>query len=135
MARTDQRSIPITLLVIAIALVAARAASYFAQKPEQDLVKWTSLDAVRSADQLVLLYFPGGDDDRLADEVFRNAELANDINTRFVPIRVDDDRLHQRFQVRTLPTILIVEPNGNERARMEGFRSREEFEKVLETVR
>ena len=79
-------------------------------------------------------------------EVFQNPLVAKAINERFIAIRVVDrqqeegrnapevEQLQQRFGVRGFPTVVFVDRTG-ERARMEGFRGREEFERVMESVR
>jgi thiol:disulfide interchange protein len=80
-------------------------------------------------------------------EVFRDAELAAVINDRFIPVRIVDrqreegrntpriEDLQRRYSVRGFPTVVIAEGAGAERARMEGFRGRDEFERLMESVR
>lgn len=139
-SRSDQRAIPLALIAIVFVLLAARTASHFVKAaPNGDLVHWVSLDAVPPTNKTILLYFTAeacAGCDMLDAEVFGNADLARDINERLVPVRLAGQAdLQQRYNVRTFPTLVFVDPSGAERARMEGFRGREEFERVMESVR
>jgi len=157
MARTDQRALPVALFVIALALVAARFALPL-MKGKGDAVKgggiqWLTpeegLRLAAASEKPVLFDFTAewcGPCHILEAEVFRNPAIAKDINERFIPIRVVDrrreegrnapqvDELQQRFAVRGFPTVVFAGPGG-ELARMEGFRGRSEFERVMESVR
>ena len=156
MARTDQRSIPLVLFVIAVALVAARVVVPLMKKdaPKSDVaVQWlTPAEGMRVAaasDKPILFDFTADwcrPCHMLDAEVFRNPAIARVINERFIPIRVVDrqqeegrnapevDQLQQRFAVRGFPTVVFADRSG-ERARMEGFRGRAEFERVMESIR
>lgn len=156
MARTDQRAIPIALFVIALVLVAARIAVPLLKNDTPkggDAVRWLAPDEglrlASTTDKPILLDFTADwctPCHILDAEVFRNPAIARQINERFIPIRVTDrrreegrnapevDELQQRFVVRGFPTVVFADRTG-ERARMEGFRGREEFERVMESVR
>jgi len=155
MARTDQRAIPIALVAIALALVAARIAVSFTKSdvPRGAGIHWLTpeegLSLASSTNKPILYDFTAEwcqPCHMLDAEVFQKPEIARDVNERFIAIRVIDRRreegrnppdvqeLQQRFGVRGFPTIVFAD-GGGERARMEGFRGREEFERVMESVR
>jgi thiol:disulfide interchange protein len=156
MARTDQRAIPIALFIIALVLVAARIAVPLMKRDAPragDAVQWLALDEglrlASTSDKPVLLDFTAdwcAPCHILDAQVFRNPDIARKINERFIAIRVTDrrreegrnapevDELQQRYAVRGFPTVVFADRTG-ERARMEGFRGREEFERLMESVR
>ena len=155
MARTDQRAVPLILIAIVFALLAARTASRFVKpKTNGGAVQWVAVEeGVRRAaasSRPIMLFFTAewcGPCHMLEEQVFANAEVAREINERVVAVRVLDrkreegrnsevvDQLEQRYTVRGFPTLVFVDANGAERARMEGFRPAEEFERVLESIR
>jgi thiol:disulfide interchange protein len=156
MARTDQRALPIALLVAALVLIAARVAIPLLKSDAPKSaggIQWlTPAEGLRlaAASNKPILF------DFTADwcqpchvldaEVFANPAIAREISERFIPIRVVDrrqeegrnapevDQLQQRFGVRGFPTVVFADRAG-ERARMEGFGGREQFERVMESVR
>lgn len=156
MARTDQRAIPIALILIALGLVAARAIVALAQREApagatgvQWLTPEEGLRLASTSGKPVLFDFTADwcQPCHILDaEVFRNPAIARTINERFIAIRVVDrrreegrnapevDELQQRFGVRGFPTVVFAD-RGGERARMEGFRGRDELERVMESVR
>jgi thiol:disulfide interchange protein len=156
MERNRQRALPLALIAIAALLVAARIGSSVL-KPKAtnaNLVQWVSFDeAVQlaaSSNKLILFDFtadwcsPCHD---LDAEVFANPQLAREINASFIPVRIVDreqeegknapvvEELQRRFAVRAFPTIVFADAAGAERGRMEGFRAREEFQRVMERMR
>lgn len=162
MARTDlvdprrQRSLPLGLLVIALLLLLARIAWQVWQPEDanRDLVRWvTPEEAERiaaTAPRPMLLDFTAAwcaPCDRLDEEVFRNPEIAAEINERFLPVRVVDrqredgrnsplvDRLQKRHDARAFPTIVFTDAGGKAIARMEGYRDAQTFAQVLASAR
>ena len=156
MPTKNQRSLPIVLFVVAAALIAGRVAVTFA-KPEPaatGLVQWMDLEEglllARTSDKPILYDFTAewcAPCHVLDAEVFRNPEIAAEINERFIPVRVTDrqreegrnspivEDLQRRYSVRGFPTVIVAEGKGAERGRMEGFRGREEFQRLMESVR
>lgn len=160
MARTDQRALPVALIAVALVLVAARvAAPLVVPLAEQNApkaagaVQWLppaeGLRLAASSGKPMLLDFTADwcqPCHMLDKHVFGNPAIAKGINERFVPVRVVDrrqeegrnapevDELQQRYGVRGFPTVVFAD-GGGERARMEGFRGPDEFERVMESVR
>lgn len=156
MARTDQRHIPLVLFLIAAALLGGRIVMQMVKKPapQAGLVRWlTPQEGILLAQQThkpLLVDFTADwcqPCHRLDEEVFRDAAIARDINQRFIAIRVTDrkheegsnpddvEALQRKYNVRGFPTVIIADGNLEELARMEGFRGRDEFERVMERVR
>ena len=161
MERTSQRALPLVLIAIALALVAARVTSHFmkaapaaASVSTDELVRWVSLDEGRriaAASHKPILYnFTAewcGPCHILDAEVYADPAMAREINARFVAVRVMDRQqeegrnpepvaeLQRRYTVRGFPTVIIAGADGAELARMEGYRGREGFARVMESVR
>lgn len=159
MVRTSQRAIPVALFAIALALLAGRIVHQTLKrdapaKGKDDLVQWVGPEEgvrlARMTNRPILFDFTADwcqPCHVLDAEVFRNPELARDINARFVAVRVVDRQqeegknrpevaaLQQRYSVRGFPTVVFADDAGRERARMEGFRGRAEFERLMESVR
>lgn len=157
MGRTDQRSFPVALMAIAAVLLVARVACApreTAQQVGAQLVQWrTPAEGERLARESgkpILFDFTAewcGPCHILDREVFQNEEVAQQINERFVAIRVTDRmredgrntpdvaRLSERYGVRGFPTVVFADANGTERARMEGYGGRETFLRIMERAR
>jgi thiol:disulfide interchange protein len=156
MARTDQRALPVALIAVALVLVAARVAAPLVKRDAPKAagaVQWLTLAeglALAATTGKPILFDFTADwcqpCHMLDEHVFGNPAIAKGINERFVPIRVVDrrreegrnapevDELQQRFGVRGFPTVVFAD-RGGERARVEGFRGPDEFERVMESVR
>lgn len=156
MARINQRAIPVVLIAIAVVFLAIRIGVGLAgKKPaaavESDsLVQWVSIEegAKLSAETGKPIMYDFTAEwcppcHVLEAEVFQNAALAKEINERFVPVRVMDRQqeegrnlpevaeLQQRYEVMAFPTIVVADATGSVRARMEGFRGRISFERMM----
>lgn len=157
MERTKtQRTVPLLLIVVAAALVASRVAAHFLapEAPKDQLVHWVPLEEVgnmaASTNRIILIDFTAewcAPCHLLDAEVFGDPALANEINTRFVPVRLTDRQreegrnspavqaLQQQYGVKSFPTVIFAAPDGSERGRMEGYGGREQFRRVMETIR
>jgi thiol:disulfide interchange protein len=160
MERTDsaksQRAFPLLLVIVAVVLLAARIGANWMKPaaPDNGLVRWVPLEEAAqlamSSRKPLLLNFTAewcGPCHVLDAEVFADPAMASEINERFVPVRVMDRKreegnntpliaeLEQRYVVKGFPTVLIVDATGLERARMEGYRGPESFQRVMESVR
>lgn len=159
MARIEsQRAIPLFLIAIVVALLAARVVVSRMDASRQgsgdDLVQWVPLDRAeelaRESGRPILYDFTAawcGPCHQLQADVFRNERLAAMINERFVPVRVVDrmredgrndppvEALQQRFGVQGFPTIVVADVEGNARERLEGYRGAGAFEQMMERFR
>jgi thiol:disulfide interchange protein len=156
MAQTNQRSVPIVLVIIAVALVAARiGAQWFTpEAPASGLVHWLPIQEVgpvaAQTNKIILIDFTAEwctPCHHLDAEVFGDPALAAEINKRFLAVRVTDRKreegrnsplvaqLEQRYGVNSFPTLVFIDADGTERGRMEGYGGREEFRRVMESIR
>lgn len=159
MARIEsQRAIPLVLVAVVLALVAARVVVSRMDTQKRagadDLVQWIALEdaerIARDTGRPILYDFTAdwcAPCHQLKAEVFRNERLAELINDHFVPVRIVDrmreegknapvvEALQQRYSVQGFPTVIIADADGNPRERMEGFRGAEPFERMMERFR
>ena len=153
MARTDQRALPIALMVAAAVLLVARFA-WTPAPPKGSLIHWVSpaegIVRARETGKPILYDFTAEwcrPCHMLDEEVFADPVIASGINDRFIAVRVVDrkqeegrnapevEALQQRYVVRGFPTVVFADANGSEQARMEGFRGRDRFEQLMESLR
>ena len=67
---------------------------------------------------------------KLDRETFGNGDVIRLVEQFFIPVRIDTDRepkLSAKFEVRGLPTILLLGPNEKELQRLSGFRPADKF--------
>jgi len=151
----NQRALPLWLFIatgvlIVLRIVATMTASREGAK-NGDLVHWVPLESVAAAtgEKPILYDFTAawcGPCRQLETDVYRNPELAAQINARFTPVKIVDRlredganrrgvrELQQRFQVRAFPTVVIADGTGAAAARMEGFRGAGAFAQLLDSV-
>jgi thiol:disulfide interchange protein len=154
MARSNQRSIPVWLLVLTALLLVARIVSYATKEKVADQVRWLTIEEgmahARAANKPILYDFTAdwcAPCHQLDAAVFQDVQFARTINATFVPVRVVDRKqeegrnapavaaLQKRYGVNGFPTLVFADADGTERARMEGFRDAKEFERVMEQAR
>ena len=71
---------------------------------------------------------------RLEDESYGNAGLASFIHENFVPLGVhikENPRNFKRFGAVWTPTVIVMDPEGNERWRLEGYLPKDDFQAFL----
>jgi thiol:disulfide interchange protein len=159
MVRTDQRRVPVVLIVIAAVLLVARfTCSPEKRQPEgggsSSAVQWLSpaegMARAKATGKPLLIDFTAewcGPCHMLERNVFNDASIAARINDRFIPIRATDRlreegknppavaELEQRYGVRGFPTVVFADAGGVEQARIEGYRGPRQFKQVMESVR
>lgn len=159
MARTDrnsQRHVPLALFAVAAILLVARfvVPEMKESRPRTTgLVKWVTAEEgmalARTSNRPLLLDFTADwcqPCHELDAQVFSDPRIAQQINERFIPVRIVDRQreegrntplvaeLERRFNVRAFPTVIVADARG-ERARMEGFNGRGAFESLMESAR
>lgn len=154
--RNTQRHVPFVLFGIAVILLVARFVipeTKESRLPASGLVKWVTVEEgmalARTSGKPLLLDFTADWCEpchRLDAEVFSDPRIAQQINDRFIPVRVVDRQredgrntplvadLERRFNVRAFPTVIVADRRG-ERGRMEGFSDRSAFVNLMESAR
>lgn len=98
---------------------------------KSELIKWHSFDAAQqqeNADKRKFIVYFHADwcayCQKLETNTFSNKEIADYINTNFVPVKVDTMKESQtaaRFGVRGLPDIRFLTPEGDGIAKIPGY--------------
>ena len=73
---------------------------------------------------------------RLEQESYEDAGLASFIEENFVPLHVhikENPKNFRRFDSFWTPTVLVLDPEGKERSRLEGYLPKDDFRAYLET--
>ena len=71
---------------------------------------------------------------RMKAETFTDASLTRMINECFIPVAVDTDQheqLARQLRIETVPTTMVIAPNGNIIARREGFQSAAQLSRAI----
>jgi thioredoxin-related protein len=114
-------------LVILLLLISDAAV---AEKKSEGPIKWRSFDAAQqeNAEKRKFIVFFHADwctyCHKLEKNAFSNQEIADYINTNFVPVKVDTMKESQtaaRFGVRGLPDIRFLTPEGDGIAQIPGY--------------
>jgi thiol:disulfide interchange protein DsbD len=154
--RRRQRSVPILLFAVVLALLIARVVVWrmeAAKGGATDLIHWipatqAEMLAIQQHKRILFNFTAAWcvPCHQLEEAVFRNPRLAKMIDDRFVPVRIVDrqeedgandilvESLQRRYSVRAFPTLVFTDAEGNQQQRMEGFGGAERFEQVMEQV-
>ena len=71
---------------------------------------------------------------RMKSETFTDQQLVGMINTCFIPVEVDTDRSEQlarQLRIESVPTTLVISPQGDILQRREGFQSAVQLQRAL----
>ena len=97
----------------------------------------SALELSRKADKPMFVYFtaPGCTFcEIMANEAFLQPEIVNEINTRFVPVKIngrEQESLAAQFQVRMYPTLAAVRASGEVLENWNGYKSLADFQAHL----
>jgi thiol:disulfide interchange protein len=146
---------PVVLLAVAALLLVLRVVLGFREAPPQtappavalsgtDAVQWRTLEAglaeARATNRPILYDFTAEwcpPCRLLQRQVFADPRAAEEIEIRFVPVRVLDrqreegrnehwvDSLQARYRVNSFPTLIVAGVDGRESRRVEGFMGRD----------
>jgi thioredoxin-related protein len=111
----------------------------------EGLIQWRSLDAAqkqKNAENRKFIVFFHADwctyCHKLENNAFSNAEIADYINTNFVPVKVDTMKESQtaaRFGVRGLPDIRFLTPDGDGIAKIPGYVENKQLLTLLKFIK
>ena len=126
------RATPAVLVIVAAALLVARVAFGIidATHPEirPELIQWTSPSeaaaTARATGRLILYVFTddGRASRKLAGELFTSPDVAKQIESRFLAVRIDGDPAHDtaddaalraKFGVRAVPALVVTNADGS----------------------
>lgn len=158
----NQRSVPVVLILIAAALLAARVLSLWfpahsaTDEPKKGTrrVRWVTPEEgqsiARRTGKPILYDFTADwcEPCHLLDrEVFQDPEIAAAINADFVAVRVVDRRreeganapaveaLQEQFRVAAFPTVVFADAGGAAKETIVGFRDAGKFAAIMERAR
>jgi thioredoxin-related protein len=115
-----------------------------AGKKSEGLIKWRSFDAAqkqKNTEKRKFIVFFHADwcayCHKLEKNAFSNQEIADYINTNFVPVKVDTMKESQtaaRFGVRGLPNIRFLTPEGDGIASIPGYVEKKQLLTLLKFI-
>jgi|GEM_PF-834110 len=128
-----------------LAVVVAIAASGSFQAKEESALRWAeslekALAQAKSSGKPVFVDVYAdwcGWCKKLEQEVFPQSKVAQLLNERYIPVRVDTDHdpgFAQKYDISGLPTLLILEADGSEAGRITGYMEAEPFAERLEAI-
>ena len=133
--------------IVLLVLAAAFVADHLRLAMARDVVPWRDASVtqvVNNAARPTLIRFTSDTCPAcyaMKAQVFSDEALAADVAARFVPVSVNLDHaaevereLAERYRVAVVPTFVIVDPAGNELARLEGFADLPAFRAWLDTA-
>ncbi len=119
------QTVGLTILLLLISDAA------MAGKKSAELIKWRTFDAAQQQEnegkRKFMIYFHAdwcAYCHKLEKNAFSNQEIADYINSNFVPVKVDTNKESQtaaRFGVRGLPDIRFLTPDGDGIAKIPGY--------------
>lgn len=74
---------------------------------------------------------------KLEKDIFPQSTVAQLLNERYIPVRVDSDRdpaFAQKYGISGLPTLLILEADGSEAGRIAGYMEAQPFAERLKAI-
>ncbi len=153
--RGKQRALPLWLIVVVIALIAARViSSRYPVEKDVDLVHWTPIKeaaaAAKRSHRPILYEFSAewcGPCHLLEREVFMDPGAADEINRRFIAVKVVDrmredgrnvpavQSLIDRYAVNAFPTTVAANADGTVLDRAVGYTGSSKFVGFLYRIR
>jgi len=130
--------------MLGISLLLAQTCSLFSDAPPSNIDWQTNYEAAaqqaKATSKPLLLFFTGSDwctwCNKLDEEALNTPDFANKVGNKFIFVKLDfplysaqdsqlkiqNKQLQQRFDVRSYPTIIIVDPQQNQQIGSTGYR-------------